>query len=465
MIQIFKMALKDLKILMRDKAGAFFIIVFPILMGLFFGLMMSGFGGSSDSGKLKIAVVDQDQSEMSQKFVAALLANENLDVQSMGASPTRASDADDSANESESPLSQEELLKQAQESVRLGNRVGVVVVPEGFGKTAGIFWEEPPKLMLGMDPSRAAEGGMMQGYIMEAIGQLVGERFNNPAQFKPFILDARKQVEDDKSMNMVNRQLLLGFFGSLDSMFESMDKIQNDADEDTQQALESNTQMQFADIQPFDISRKFDPNSQRGQLQKLKSQWDISFPQAMLWGVLGCVAGFAISIAREDTLGTMVRLKAAPITRFQILAGKALACFITVLLVIGMLTFLGVMLGLKPHSYALLVLAALCTAFCFVGIMMTMSVLGRTEQSVSGSGWAINMVMAMLGGCMIPVMFMPEIIQKFSVLSPIMWAIRSIEGAIWREFTVTEMLLPCGILIAVGIVGLAIGTTILKRRV
>ena len=96
--------------------------------------------------------------------------------------------------------------------------------------------------------------------------------------------------------------------------------------------------------------------------------------------------------------------------------------------------------------------------------MMTMSVLGKTEQSVSGSGWAINMVMAMIGGCMVPVMFMPKFIQTVSVLSPIKWAILAIEGAIWREFTFGEMLMPCGILIGVGVLGLVVGTAILNKR-
>ena len=29
---------------------------------------------------------------------------------------------------------------------------------------------------------------------------------------------------------------------------------------------------------------------------RLRSPWDISFPAAMMWGVMGCVAGFAVSI-------------------------------------------------------------------------------------------------------------------------------------------------------------------------
>ena len=96
--------------------------------------------------------------------------------------------------------------------------------------------------------------------------------------------------------------------------------------------------------------------------------------------------------------------------------------------------------------------------------MMTFSVLGKTEQSVSGIGWAANMMMAMLGGCMIPVMFMPASIQQASVLSPVKWAILSIEGAIWRQFSWIELAKPCGILIAIGAAGLIIGTVVLNRR-
>ena len=36
MNQVLVMAIKDLRLLFRDKLGAFFIIGFPILMGIFF---------------------------------------------------------------------------------------------------------------------------------------------------------------------------------------------------------------------------------------------------------------------------------------------------------------------------------------------------------------------------------------------------------------------------------------------
>lgn len=431
------MAIKDLRILFRDKMGAFFIVVFPILMGLFFGMMMSGF---SDGGRaaMKIAVVDQDQSEGSKKFVELLSSNDSIDVE-----------ADE--------------IEAAKESVRKGNRVGLLVVPAGFGETAGVFWETPPQVELGMDPSRSAESAMLQGFVMEAIGGLAGDKMSNPAEFKSSIETARQEANDDPELGVVKRQLLNAFLNSVDSMLDSMADAQEN---DVAGTLGGGEGFQFANIQTLDISRQVEPGSPAAELKKLNSRWDISFPQAMMWGVLGCVAGFSISMVREKTLGTMTRLQVAPIGQWQILGGKAFACFLTVMLVVAMMTLLGVLLpgGLRPNSYPKLVLAAICLAFCFVGIMMTFSVLGKTEQSVSGVGWAINMVMAMLGGCMIPVMFMPSFIQRFSVLSPLKWGILAVEGAIWRQFTWTEMLMPCAVLIGFGLVGLVLGVTIMKRN-
>lgn len=437
MAAVIQMAIKDLRILFRDRLGAFFILVFPILMGLFFGLIMGGNSGGRTAA-MRIVIVDQDQSEMSRKFIESLTKNKSVSLELAS-------------------------FESARNGVRKGSRIGFVVLPKGFGETAGILWSTPPKIQMGIDPSRLMEAGMIQGFVMEAMGSLVGERFRQPKQLKPLIEDAKKQLESDNEVNPLTRRLMSNYFQSLGTLMDSMAGIQ--VAEDSEFSLKSGENFQFADIQSLDISREIDPQSQAGQLQKLRSRWDISFPQAMMWGVLGCVAGFSISVARERTLGTMVRLQVAPLSRFQILAGKALACFIAVIGVIGMLTLLGMGLGMRPANFMALAVAAISIACCFVGLMMTLAVLGRTEQSVSGIGWAANMVMAMLGGAMIPVMFMPGFLKSASVASPISWSIMAIEGAIWRQYTMAEMVLPCLILIGIGGTGFVIGTLVLSRKI
>ena len=63
MQRIFILAFKDLKLITRDKLGMFFMLVFPVMMALFFGSMMSGIG-KSDSATLKVVIADVDKSEM-----------------------------------------------------------------------------------------------------------------------------------------------------------------------------------------------------------------------------------------------------------------------------------------------------------------------------------------------------------------------------------------------------------------
>jgi ABC-2 type transport system permease protein len=112
----------------------------------------------------------------------------------------------------------------------------------------------------------------------------------------------------------------------------------------------------------------------------------------------------------------------------------------------------------------LFVLAALCTLLCFVGLMMFICTLGRTEQSVGGAGWAILMIMAMLGGGMVPLAFMPSWLRSFSHISPVKWSIFALEGAIWRNFSLTEMISPCLILLAIGTAAFLLGVVMLRRQ-
>jgi linearmycin/streptolysin S transport system permease protein len=112
----------------------------------------------------------------------------------------------------------------------------------------------------------------------------------------------------------------------------------------------------------------------------------------------------------------------------------------------------------------LLLLAVGSTAACFTGLMMFISTLGKTPEGVGGAGWGVMMPMAMLGGGMIPLIAMPGWLYQLSSLSPVKWGILGLEGAIWRGFSVGEMLLPCGILLAVGAVGFVAGAQVLSLR-
>ena len=119
--------------------------------------------------------------------------------------------------------------------------------------------------------------------------------------------------------------------------------------------------------------------------------------------------------------------------------------------------------GVRPTSYAMLALAGVSAAICFVGFMMLVASLGKTEQTASGAGWAILMPLSMIGGAMVPTFVMPSWVQSISFISPIRWTMLAIEGGVWRNFSIAEMATPCAVLIGVGLACFAIGTRSLQE--
>lgn len=106
---IWTLAVKDLRILLRDKAGFFFTFFYPILIAVFFGLIFSGSGGSgSTKSALSVYVIDQDSTDISQKFVETLAQSEDLKL---------------------TPIS----LEKAQEEVRLGKKAAYILIKKGYG--------------------------------------------------------------------------------------------------------------------------------------------------------------------------------------------------------------------------------------------------------------------------------------------------------------------------------------------
>ena len=107
--------------------------------------------------------------------------------------------------------------------------------------------------------------------------------------------------------------------------------------------------------------------------------------------------------------------------------------------------------------------AMVSTAACFTALMMTISVLGRTESAVAGASWGLMMPFAMIGGGMIPLIAMPPWLVTASAVSPFKWAITAIEGAVWRDFGLADMVLPCAVLIATGALFAGIGIAVFRR--
>jgi ABC-2 type transport system permease protein len=422
MSAILAIAAKDLRVLFRVKAGLFFAFAWPLIIAVLFGAVFSGSGDSGPQGLL-VALADEDQTPASRDFAGLIAKGGQFTVQS----GTRT---------------------QAIDLVRRGKLAAALILPKGFGEASQrLFYGAPPQIEVWMDPSRKAESAMIQGLLFQRAAQLMQKKMADPGAMRGGIRDGLSKLNDAKTMDPRQRASLLHFLGGLDSALA--ERPANPAE-----GTGSQPAWQPLVVDQHDIShRRVGP----------QSGYDITFPQGLVWGILGCAMTFGIGFVSERTHGTLVRLQMAPIDRVQLLAGKALACAAACLLIEFVLCLVGVFgFHVVPQHWLFLGLACFSSMLAFVGVMMLVAGLGKTEQAAAGVGWAIMMPLSLFGGAMIPLAFMPHWMVRIGAVSPVRWSIAAFEGAIWRGFSFQEMLLPCGILAAIGIVCFVVGTRTLR---
>ena len=420
MRRVIAIGFKDLRLLKRDKMGMVWVIVFPLVVAVFFGSILGGAGKGGHS-TMSIAVMDRDDSPGSRAFVQRLEESDALSIK------------------------EEMTPDQARDAVRRGKLVAFVIVEKGYGDSWEIFHGGKPPVTWEVDRARQVEKGLLGSLIMEASFQVLRERFSDPASMREQISKAVKSIDEQEDLTPGKRAMLKTFFHALDA-FIGAGGAAAFAQDGTSTPDEAEA------ITP--VPGKTGP----------KSAFAVTFPQAILWGMLGCAAGFAVSMVKERTEGTLLRLRIAPLSQGQILAGKGLACFlacvgVTVfILLVGRLKF-----SVRIENPTGLVLATVSTAACFVGMTMLLGMTGKTPPAVEGAVWGIGLLMAMLGGGMLPLIAMPSWLRTVSVISPIRWGILAFEGAIWRHFSLSEMALPCAILVTIGVACFTAGVAVLRR--
>lgn len=417
MMTMLAVAAKDLRLLSRDRMGLFWVLGFPLLIAILFGSMFRGLNVAS-ARPLSVILVDEDGTEASADYARMLKLTPALELST--ANRISANDA-----------------------LRTRKAAAWILIPKGFNNRAVFGSQEPVAFEIGIDPTRRSEAGMLSGLALEAFGRFQRSRMADAKRFQDTVQSLDMAVRFNDELPDAQREAGTKFIGELDAFLDKVDPKLYERVMTRQGATVTVTPMSTEGI--------------------AANSFEITFPSGMIWCLIGCVATFSLSLVRERLSGTFIRLRAAPVSTLSVLAGKALACLAMCVLAMSLLTLIGVLafhVRLEnPVGYAL---AMLCSALCFTGMMMLISTLGSTEQSVAGAGWAILMVLAMFGGAMMPLYFMPDWMQSAGAASPVRWAIVALEGAFWRGFSLNELAPYCVLLLGGGV--LAFGTGVFLAR-
>jgi ABC-type multidrug transport system permease subunit len=169
----------------------------------------------------------------------------------------------------------------------------------------------------------------------------------------------------------------------------------------------------------------------------------------------------------ERRQGTLKRLRAAPLSRSQILLGKLLPCLVLsiaqglFLLAAGKLLF-GMSWGAAPWW---LVAVVVSTSLSAMGLAMLVAAVARSEAQVAIYGTLLVLLLAGISGCLMGDReMMPEAMQRFSLWTPHAWALAAYKQLLANPATPNLALVAqaCAVLSAFGAVFLLLAWSFLR---
>ena len=157
--------------------------------------------------------------------------------------------------------------------------------------------------------------------------------------------------------------------------------------------------------------------------------------------LLFSVAGIGETLLNEKQEGMLKKLLCSPIHHSHILYGKIIfANIISSVQLIIMFIFYWLVFGLDilPHIPSLIIMI-LVTAYACSSFGIVLASFARTRQQVQGFATMIVLVMSVIGGSMIPIIFMPDIIQKIAVVTVNYWSIQGFYDIFLQHLPLTDI--------------------------
>ena len=193
-------------------------------------------------------------------------------------------------------------------------------------------------------------------------------------------------------------------------------------------------------------------------------QFDLGAAQQLLLFVFLSSLTGAATLIQARRLGVVSRMMSAPVTSWEAIAGQALGRF-GIAVVQGAYIMVGTAL-LFGVDWGNPVLAGLILALFAAVAAAAAMVIGSTfdnDAVSSGVGVGLGLVLAGLGGSMVPPEFFSETLQTVSRATPHRWAYDAFAEIQRHDGGLADILPQLGVLAAMAAALLALGAVLLQR--
>jgi ABC-2 type transport system permease protein len=173
--------------------------------------------------------------------------------------------------------------------------------------------------------------------------------------------------------------------------------------------------------------------------------YQILVPSYTVMFVFFIVNIMARSFIGERDLGTLNRLRLAPISRPGIMVGKTVPFLIISLIQTALLFVAGRFLfqmSWGPQPWLLLPVMV-CTSLAATSLGLMVATLVRTDAQVSAYGNFLVLTMAGISGCMMPRAWQPELMQQVGLITPHAWALIAYDQILNRPHAELSVVINC----------------------
>ena len=392
--------------LRRDRAAFVLAFVVPIV---FFSIFAGIFGGSrGGTRKILLAVVDEDRSENSRRFIDALKAEKGLAVVT-GKVPEGG---------------REETLfdrATAETAVRAGTMPVALIIPKGFGETPISFGRPGrPKLLLLADTADPVAppvvSGLLQGIAAGALPDVMArtgveeiERWGGP-------LTPEQRARLEANIQVLRSRPASGSRGGGAAAGGLVD----------------------VEIQDVLGATKKNPTS-----ALIAAGLGVMF-------LLFSAAGAGGALIEEAESGTLDRILSTHVSMSRLLLGKATylsavaVTQLTVMFVWGEIFF-----GLELHrhlaGFFIMTIVTAIASSCFGLLLAAMS---RSRMQLVALSNLLILAMSALGGSMVPRYLLSDTVQKLGLVTLNAWAIDGFMKVFWRDEPVANLWPQVAVLLA-----------------
>lgn len=410
-----KIALKDIRIFLRDIKGLLLSFLLPIVLISLFGLAFGGLASNSAKDRpANIYVADLDSSTASIQIIQKLDSLDEIALTHIA-------------------------FEAGKENVMSGNKLAMLVFYQGFADSLESGGAEPVELFY--DDARELEASLIQYALISNLMEIMGSQ------------SIRKKI-----LKSVNQR-----FPDIDSI--TLADITHEIDLQFSPASnEEDTLAVATTIGPQIGSLKVSPLARKKSIDWALIQ---SFAGTAVMMLLFGVAAIGSSLLGEREEGTLKRLLYAPMNPLQILFGKMLySMLLATVQLIVMLTFTVWVLGLEINGnlfYVFLLIITTAYACASFGVFIA-SISGSRKQS-EGLATIVILIMSAIGGSMIPLFFMPAFMQKMAVVTINYWSIQGFFDVLGRNAGFMDIALSLAMLVLIGTTMTVVSAILFRKHI